>query len=192
MRVSYTFPFLCVLLTAAAGPLAAELTATIQPSVPSPAPVGTTITLEPHVTGAAEGSRLWYRYRERAPGGRFRVIRDYGPVASLNWTAAEREGMYTVELSVRNLDTGEIVDSASDYQFESRVLAGQPTVSATSHPLVYLYSAPACPAGDRMRVQFTTGGTCRWRHPPKHELEGVRRRYVHELLPGRLTGTDGV
>jgi arylsulfate sulfotransferase len=149
-----------MLVTAAACPLAAELTASLQASVPSPVAVGTTITLEPHVTGAAEGSRLWYRYRERAPGGRFRVVRDYGPVASLNWTAAEREGMYTIELSVRSLDTGEIVDTAADFEFQSRAMAGQPTVSATSHPLVYLYSAPPCPAGDRMRVQFSArGGT---------------------------------
>jgi arylsulfate sulfotransferase len=158
MKAPYRSLFLYAVMTAAACPLPAEMAVSIQPSVPSPAPVGTAITFDAQISGVADGSRLWYRYRERAPGGRFRVIRDYGPIASLNWTAAEQEGIYTVELSVRNLDTGETVDTASDYRFESRAMAGQPVVSATSHPLVYLYSAPPCPAGDRMRIQFTAAG----------------------------------
>src|SRR5262249_4220506 len=31
---------------------------------------------------------------------------------------------------------------------------GQPAVNPTSHPLVFLYSAPPCEKGQRMRVQF--------------------------------------
>ncbi|HET8548481.1 MAG TPA: aryl-sulfate sulfotransferase [Bryobacteraceae bacterium] len=155
MRLPLPTLFLWSLCTVAATPLAAELSVTLAPSLPSPAPVGTMITWEPRVSGAAAGSRLWYRYRERSPGRDFRVIRDYGPLAVLNWTAVEHEGHYTVELSVRNLDTGEIADTAAPYRFQSRVAAGQPVVSEASHPLVSLYSAPACAAGDRMRVQFS-------------------------------------
>jgi arylsulfate sulfotransferase len=145
---------LCAVLGATVVPLAAQLAVTLEPSLISPAPLGSVITWQARVSGA-NGARLWYRYRERSPGSHFRVVRDYGPLAVLDSTAIDREGSYTVQVSVRNLDTGEVADVAADFTFDSRVTAGEPVISATSHPLVFLYSAPSCRSGDRMRVQFT-------------------------------------
>ena len=147
--------FLLIIALHVASPsLVAELSVALTPSVTSPSPVGTMIRWEPEVSGATADARLWYRYRERSPDRPFRVIRDYGPRAILDWTAAERDGAYAVEVSVRNRDTGETADAVVIYEFTSRVSAGSPVISETVHPLVFLYSAPACAAGDRMRVRF--------------------------------------
>jgi hypothetical protein len=139
-----------------APPALAELSVALMPSESSPAPVGTMIRWEAKVNGAAEGARLWYRFREFSPSrGTYRIVRDYGPLAALDWTVAEHEGAYAVEVSVRNRDTGEVTAAVVPFEFTSRVAAGEPVVSETVHPLVFLYSAPACAAGDRMRVEFT-------------------------------------
>jgi hypothetical protein len=96
---------------------------------------------------------LWYRFRVRAPGEDFRTVRDFGPESTLDWTASDGEGYYSVEVAVRNVETGETNFAFADYQMASRVADG-PAISATANPLVFLYSAPACPLGSRMRVQF--------------------------------------
>jgi len=84
------------------------------------------------------------------------VIRDYGPLSSLDWTATDQEGVYEIELSAMQVDTGEVASTSQVYQMLSRVLGAQTVVNATAHPLVFLFSAPSCPAGARMRVEFQT------------------------------------
>src|ERR1700693_2107017 len=74
---------------------AAGMTATLTPSQPSPAPLGTMITWSASVSDASSGT-LWYRFRVRELGGSYQIIRDYGPVTSLDWTAADHEGLYEI------------------------------------------------------------------------------------------------
>jgi hypothetical protein len=176
---------LSIATAAAAAPVFAEMSVVLTPSEASPAPLATMIRWEPQVSGPEAGARLWYRYRERLHNGRVRVIRDYGPLPALDWTAAEHEGSYAIELSVRNLDNGEVAEVAVPFDFSSRVSAGEPVVSRTSHPLVYLYSAPACTAGDRMRVRFanpegtiqqTQWKSCDPSHSMNFYLAGLRGR----------------
>lgn len=133
--------------------LAAAMSATLNPSIPPPAPVGTIVTWQASVSDASPGT-LWYRFRTRAIGTNFRVVRDYGPVDSLDWTASDHEGDYEIEASVRNRDTGETAVSSVVYQMTSRAGDGAPVISPTANPLVFLYSAPPCAAGSRMRVAF--------------------------------------
>src|SRR5262245_43653130 len=141
---------ICPLLIAAAAPAAIRVT--LAPSVPSPAPVGymVTWTAESDATSAT----LWYRFRTRLAGGEFATIRDFSPVDSLDWTASEREGIYEVEVSVQNKNTGETAQTLLPFEFWSQVTEGAPVINSTVNPLVFLYSAPVCPAGSRMRVQF--------------------------------------
>lgn len=148
--VSLLFLFLAA--GAAANPVAA-MTVFLDPSIPPPSPVGTIVTWNAGVPDASQGT-LWYRFRARGAGTDFRMIRDYGPISSLDWTASDHEGDYEVEVSVRNIDTGEFAATSSVYTMTSRVLDSAPVISPTANPLVFLYSAPPCAAGNWMKVTF--------------------------------------
>lgn len=135
--------------------LEAAMSASLNASVPSPSPVGTMVTWSANVTGASPGT-LWYRFRSRLVGAGFQMVRDYGPVSTLDWTASGLEGIYEVELAVRNRDTGETVVTSAQYQITSRMTGATPLINPTSNPLVFLYSAPPCPAGGQMSVEFVS------------------------------------
>lgn len=100
---------------------------------------------------------VWYRFRAREAGGVFHVIKDFSPDSVLQWTPMEHEGSYEVEVTERNLATGAVSTAVTAFQVLAHATDG-PTVSPTDHPLVFLYSAPACPAGQRMRVVFQQPG----------------------------------
>jgi len=144
-----------LLLALTIGGGAARLEAAIDVSLvatpPGPAPVGTMIAWKAQVMQSGSGA-FWYRFRARELGGTFRMIRDYGPTNTLDWTTTD-EGTYEIELSVRDRGSLEVATTQSTFQLESRIQADQAVVSPTSHPLVFLYSSPGC-IGGRARVQF--------------------------------------
>jgi len=127
-------------------------------------PVGTAIRVE---AATNEVSEPWYRFRIRSPEGRVEVIRDFGPQSSLDWSAAGHEGTYQVELTARDNQTGEETTNLMNIDLTSRVLDGRAAITATSHPLVFLYSAPPCPSGNSMMVEFEAPGGAVRRTPPK-------------------------
>lgn len=135
--------------------LCAQMSAILSPSSLPPSTVGTMITWTATPMNAAPGT-LWYRFRAGPAGRRLAVIKDYGPDATFNWTATENEGLYEIAVSVRNVETGETAVVSSHYQMLSNVTGVQPVITPTDHPLVFLYSAPPCEAGSRMKVQFQT------------------------------------
>src|SRR5579864_7516468 len=90
--------------------LASAMSVSLVPSTPSPAPVGTVVTWTAAVSDPSPG-RLRYRFSAHESGQDSHVIKDYGPDANLDWTASDHEGLYIVEVSIRNTDTG---DTAND------------------------------------------------------------------------------
>lgn len=139
------------------------------PSVASPAPLGTVVTFEAE-TGAVAGTAYRFRARRVAvrgtaawgvrPIGReiveeaaFRTVVDFGPNASLPWTTIEREGTYEIELAARDNATGEIATDVVPFVFE-KLADTEAVVTPTGNPLVFIYSAPPCPEGTRIRAKF--------------------------------------
>ena len=112
--------------------------------------VGQTMTWN---AASSDSGTVRYRFRAQQQGAAYRMIRDYGPLSSLEW-AADREGVYVVEVSAKNIETGETVIATQTVVAGSRVTGNETMVTATSHPLVFLFSAPACASGGRMRVKF--------------------------------------
>jgi arylsulfate sulfotransferase len=182
---------------------ATGMTATLVPSQPSPVPVGTMITWNASVSDASDGT-IWYRFRARELGGSYQLIRDYGPLTSLDWTAADHEGLYEIELSARNRDTGESDTTSIVYQMLSQVTVRDAVVTPTAHPLVFLYSA-VCPGGARMKVQFyandglvqeTPSKTCQAGRSMNVYLAGLRAntaysaRHLIDAGRGFVTGPD--
>lgn len=146
----------CVLFAISATVLQAQMTVSLTPSVPSPAMLGTPIKWTASVQGASQGT-LTYRFRVYHEGRDYRTIIDYGPKSSLNWTTIEEEGTYLMEVSVKNINTGEMGSSTVLYMFEPIPTPNGPVITPSANPLVYIYTAPPCTSG-RMKVQFQSAG----------------------------------
>ena len=108
--------------------------ATLAPSYEGPGAVGNLMTWIATVSDTAPGT-IWYRFRSRAPFGDFQLIRDFGPNPTVDFAAMDHEGKYEMEVTARNLDTGELATSLNSFDFLPRV-NGETLVNATAHPLV--------------------------------------------------------
>jgi hypothetical protein len=144
-------------LTAAAHPAFCTPTiASLSPSLAAPQTVGTAITW---TASASDGTNpLWYRFSVSAPGGSFSIFRDYQSVNSFVWTPTQFDGIYQVQVTVKNQADQSVSSLVELFTVSSRVTT-QPLVSATPNPLVALYSAPPCPLGTSIRVRFWKRGT---------------------------------
>lgn len=111
-----------------------------------------TAASEPGSTG-----RLQYRFRARRGENDFSIIRDFGPNPELIWTANDVEGDYEVEVTVRNLDSGQSGSAVRGFEFTAIAGGEGPVAVASWHPLVYLYGAPPCSPGSSMKVLFRMG-----------------------------------
>ena len=156
MQSSYRALFLTNLLSVVgAGALnGAGLSVALTPSIPAPALVGQIVTWSAQASGST--GVVWYRFRAARAGAALHVIRDFSPPDTLDWTASEHEGVYEIEVTARDNSTGETAVASANYQVNPVVAGETPVISPTANPLVFLYSAPACPAVDSMRVEFTS------------------------------------
>jgi hypothetical protein len=130
------------------------MSVTLTPSAASPVPLATLITFNAAIADGSTGT-FWYRFRSHGYGEDSQLIKDYGPESTLIWTVSDHEGPYEIDVDVRNMTSGDIGSSSAYFTFQSLVTGTQPVITPTSHPMVYLYSAPACDAGERMRVKMT-------------------------------------
>src|ERR1700722_4285950 len=138
---------LLLLSLLAASRLPAAMTVTLQASKASPVPLGTAITWTAAATGTS-GGPIFYRFRIQAPGGTFRTVVDYGPKTALSWTTIDREGGYQIEVAAFNSDTLEESATTSTMFFSPLVAGSTPVLTPSANPLVFIYSALPCPAGE--------------------------------------------
>src|ERR1051326_5304679 len=134
-------------------PLRAAITPVLTPSMPSPSVVGAVVTWTVQATDTNPGP-FWYRFRASPVNGDFKMVRDFGPSNTLDWTTIESDGIYVIEAAVRNQVTGEIAYTSAPYEMRSRVIGQTPIVSPTANSLVFIYSAPPCAQGGVMQVVF--------------------------------------
>jgi arylsulfate sulfotransferase len=172
------------------------MSVSLTPSAKSPAPLGTLVTFTA-TANAADPGTLVYRFRIRRPGVRvhrnitsptFQTVVDYGPKSSLDWATIHREGEYDIEVSARNNATGEVASESIPFSFATLVRSHHAVVSPTAHPLVFIYSAPACPQAARIRVSFTSPegttqytpyGDCDGRYSMNFYLAGMRGNTIY-------------
>jgi arylsulfate sulfotransferase len=167
-------------------PLRAEMSISLAPAIQLPLIVGTTTTWTTDVSDTAAGS-FWYRFRVREYGGEFRTVRDYGPSNSLDWATVDHEGNYEIEVSARNIETQETASTSVSFEVASLVTGTEAVLSTTPHPLVQLYSAPACEEGSRMRVVYQAAGSAVQATPFKNCRAG---RSMNFYLAGMRPTTE--
>jgi arylsulfate sulfotransferase len=145
---------LAILSVAAAS---AAMSVKLESTVLSPQPVGSVIGFIPRVqiSGFATFN---YRYTVSTAGGPFRMVRDFSQAPDFTWAPELYEHEARVRVTVRNNATKETADAEIPFRIVSRVKGTTPVITPTSHPLVALFSAPACPEGTEFRVAFRRQG----------------------------------
>lgn len=132
-------------------------TPTISPSPASMQPVYTPVTITFGANDTGPGP-VNYSLAVAPPGGTFQMVHDFNLQPSWIWAQNLVEGTYQLQITARDNTTGEQNSVIIPYTITSRVTGGAAVVTATSHPLVALFSAPACPAGSTMQVEFFPQG----------------------------------
>jgi arylsulfate sulfotransferase len=164
-------------LTAANG-----MTVAVSASISSPAPVATPVTFTAIVSGEPTNNN-WYRFSVSEDSGPYHIIRDYGPLSTLTWTASGHEGTYEIEVAASNLDTGDMASGSAAFEFNPIATSG-PVVSPTANSLIFLYSAPPCAAGRRIHVEFATTDGIQQATPSKDCTPGATTNfYLAGLRP---------
>ncbi len=173
------------------------MSVSLSSSADSTAPLGTPITWNAAVSDADSGT-LVYAFRVRPINGTFRTVVDYGPNSSLVWSTIQKEGTYELEASAKNNDTGEVTVTSQTFTFTSLAAGGAPAVTPTANPLVFIYSAPPCATGSRMRVEFqapdgrtqdTPWDACHPGHTMNFYLAGLRANTQHSAYHMIDSGT---
>ena len=141
----------------------AAVSVSLTPSVNDPQPVGTSITWTANASGAS--GAVWYRFSVSLNGAPAAIVRDFAPPNAFPWVPYQQEGTYTVIVTARDSAHAEATSSKT-YSISSRVVGSTPVVHATSHPLIALYSAPACPSGSQFRVRFRVSNQANYQATP--------------------------
>jgi hypothetical protein len=156
-------------------------------SVSSPAPVATPVTFTAIVSGEPTNNN-WYRFSIREGSGPYHLIRDYGPVSTLMWTASDHEGNYEMEVAASNLDTGDVSSGSATFEFDP-IATSEPVISPTANSLIFLYSAPPCAAGRQIHVEFTSPDGIRQSTPSKDCKRGYTTNFYLAGLRSNTTYT---
>jgi hypothetical protein len=146
----------------------------LAPGEAEPQLVGDAITWT--ATATDVGPAPVYQFSVAPHDGDFRVVRDFSPADHFAWTPMQ-EGAYDIKVAVKEdysaseTATAVVVDTVA-----SRVSGTEPVVSATSNPLVALYSAAPTSAGT-VFVQFAVAG----------DDPAWRNTDVRPAVPGKST-----
>lgn len=177
------------LLLAAVSVCAAEtpLTVKLQPSLPSPQPVGTPIGLTalPSAVGLAAMDTFVFQYSVSVNSGPFRIVHDYSQQFAFAWTPELFEQNVIIRVKVRDDDAKTSAEAEMPFQFVSRIKGKAAVVRPTAHPLVALFSAPACPQGSQFRVAFHEDGEEAITRTPAQPCRGTisSNTYVAGMRP---------
>ncbi len=151
----------------------AQVSVTLNTSV-STVPVGDLVNLTAQASDASDsGASFTYQFSV-APGGTgsFRIVKDFYSENTLVWSPTEQEGAYDLRVVARS-SAGGSQTAVQTVTALSRISGSGPVVSPTSHPLIALYSAPPCPAGQQVRVRFRDSSASPWQITPFKSCTGL-------------------
>jgi hypothetical protein len=104
-----------------------------------------------------EGSSPVYQFSVAPAGGAYQVVQDFSPSPDFTWNPLQ-QGSYNIRVIAESSYGASVEESATaSYTALSRVAGPSAVISATTNPLVALYSAPPR-SGKSMYVQFSPLG----------------------------------
>jgi hypothetical protein len=146
-------------------------TVTLAPGVTSPQMLGTSVTWTATVQNPVSGHTYGYRF-SATYNGISQIVQDYSPANTFTWTPYTVEGAYKFSVTARDTTSTPytvLPTAAVPYTLlpwvTTPMAAG--VVNPTVHPLVALFSAPPCAAGDSLLVRF---------HPASSSVRACMRR----------------
>ncbi len=154
-------------------------------SAGSEAPLGTAVRWQAATTDTVSGD-VWYRFRFMQPDATsYRTVVDFSPNSTFDWFPMQAEGLWSIEVTARDRQSGESQTTTSNFRVTSRVVDQNPVITGTHNELVYIYSAPPCAAGSKMRVQFDAPDGFRQFTPFMSCASGKNMNtYIAGLRPG--------
>jgi arylsulfate sulfotransferase len=168
----------------------------------SPQAVGTVIGIS--VVGKDEGDPdktlplLRYRLSVAEQGDTFHIVRDFSRQSEFAWRPELYEHDARVKVTVLNTKTKATGDAEAPFRINPRVSGQNPAALPTAHPLVALFSFPACPDGSQFRVAFQRQGEtttrrtglspCRASHTSNLYVAGMRPDSDYTLRAEILSG----
>ena len=165
---------------------AQAFTVTVNTSLVSPQPLGTTITLSAQLAGQ-HGVDMEYQFSViDVTTGKWRILSDFNPSPDFHWTSIQ-EGFYALIGVAHDRSSNESQVGFLSYLLTSRVSNGLPVVNPTKNSLVGLFSAPPCNTG-LVRVRYTNLLGDPWQVTPWRVClpgRGVNE-YVAGLLPSAI------
>ncbi len=157
----------------------------LTPSQVAPQLVGTPVTWTAIPANASPG--LVYQFSVGAPGGPFRMVRDFSPDDSFTW-APMQEGNYRIRVTVKDGFAVSVTQSATvTDRVDSRVTGDAAVITPTANPLVALYSVPPGRPG-MVHVEFAVAGNNpSWQST--NDLPSLPSRSTNFLVAGMLPDT---
>jgi hypothetical protein len=169
----------CWCATAAAAPLKVTVSALPQGAQP----VGTSITFTANATGASSKTLYMFEYRKSGTTA-WQKIEALWYAKTLRWTLLQ-EGSYQLLAYAYDPSTKASGQAIANVQFTSRASGGQPVVSPTGHPLVFLYSAAPCSGS--VTATYAPLGSSTPQTTPSYNCNGSAT--VNFYLAGLLANT---
>jgi arylsulfate sulfotransferase len=134
--------------------MSANISVQLAPSI-STAPVGTTVAWTATAEDSTDSAASFiYQFSVGSSATTLQIRRDFSNVNQFPWTESDQEGTYDVQVVAKEESSGSTATTAQTFAITSLVTGSSPVASPSGHPLVALYSAPSCPAGANMQVQF--------------------------------------
>lgn len=185
-----------LLITVVTAVIASAIPVRLTTDVPSPQRVGAVVGLLPRIQPTGPGLYN-FRYMVSVNRGPFRVVRDFSQDPTFSWSPELYEHEARVRVTVRvGADTS---DAEIPFAIVPRAKSTA-VVTPTSHPLVALFSAPACPEGSQFRVAFrlkgdeaparTPGQPCRGGISNNVYVAGMRADSDYEMRAEIVRGSD--
>ena len=124
----------------------------VESSVASPQPIGTSVTYTVTATDTNPGP-LTFQFNMAAPGQPLALVKDFnvGTFSSgawtsqpFVWTPTGVEGVYQIQVVIKDFASGETASQTVQFQVNALVTGSTPVVVPTANPLVALFSAPSC------------------------------------------------
>ena len=148
-------------LLAAAAPSTAQLSVTLDVTPSDFQFAGTPVIMTAAAAGSSETPVFQFAYRPLFTSP-WRVLRDFYHPDRFDWVTLDA-GLYELKVTARVDSTGETAE-ATGFILVASFGQAVPTVAATTHPLIALYSAPPCAPGGAMLVRFRREGAQFWQY----------------------------
>jgi hypothetical protein len=167
-------------------------TVQLSASLSSPQAVGTLVIWTATASDSDQGI-LTYAFNYGVQGQTLPLVRDYGYGNTLPAYPALQEGIYEVQVTVKNNTTGNTGTASQTFSFTPIASSTNPVViSPAANALVALFSSVVCQAPDSMLVAFKTANGAQQLTPLQPCNGKTMNIYVAGMLPNTKYSMTGV